>query len=219
MGYRGRLSPGWPMGGPDESPKIDRRMRSTLRASCLQRHAPHRAEVDIPTGHAISMWDAIGGFTVGCPLYLAELAPIDLRGRIVSLFQVQVGLGVVVAFGLGSLFARLNASHALWKWCLGAGTAPAVVLLFLLAWISGRSSDNGGCTPSRTPVEVPAQLVIQQCSDERRPFRRKNLRPILLATSIALFNQLSGVNIVLLYMLDILASAGIGFDSGIPTPC
>jgi MFS transporter, SP family, arabinose:H+ symporter len=157
---------------------------------------------------------AIGGFTVGCPLYLAELAPIDLRGRIVSLFQVQVGLGVVVAFGLGSLFARLNASHALWKWCLGAGTAPAVVLLLLLAWISGRSLDNGGCTPSRTRVEEPAQLVIQQSSDERRLFSRKNLRPILLATSIALFNQLSGVNIVLLYMLDILASAGIGFNSG-----
>ena len=40
------------------------------------------------------------------------------------------------------------------------------------------------------------------------------MRPILLATSIAIFNQLSGVNIVLLYMLDILSSAGIGFAIG-----
>jgi MFS family permease len=63
-------------------------------------------------------------------------------------------------------------------------------------------------------MEESTQLVVQRSSYEQRLFRRKNLRPILLATSIAVFNQLSGVNIILLYMLDILASAGIGFDSG-----
>ena len=45
-------------------------------------------------------------------------------------------------------------------------------------------------------------------------FRRRNTRPLLLATSIAIFNQLSGVNVLLLYMLDILASAGIGLSLG-----
>lgn len=44
---------------------------------------------------------AIAGFTVACPLYLAEISPIALRGRLVSLFQVQVGVGVLVAFSVG----------------------------------------------------------------------------------------------------------------------
>jgi MFS family permease len=39
---------------------------------------------------------AIGGFTVGCPLYLSEVAPIHLRGRVVGAFQLQVSAGVIV---------------------------------------------------------------------------------------------------------------------------
>ena len=51
-------------------------------------------------------------------------------------------------------------------------------------------------------------------SDREKLFSRKNLRPILLATSIAIFNQLSGVNVLLLYLLDILSSAGLGLLLG-----
>jgi predicted MFS family arabinose efflux permease len=50
--------------------------------------------------------------------------------------------------------------------------------------------------------------------EDGRLFRRKHLRPLLLATSIALFNQLSGVNILLLYLLDVLSGAGAGFIQG-----
>jgi hypothetical protein len=56
--------------------------------------------------------------------------------------------------------------------------------------------------------------VRNECPNRKQLFRRRNMRPILLATSIAIFNQLSGVNIVLLYMLDILSSAGIGLAVG-----
>jgi len=144
---------------------------------------------------------AIGGFTVGCPLYLSEIAPVALRGRFVSMFQVQVGAGVVIAFGAGSLFARVTAADVVWKWCLGVGTVPAVLLLGLSRYMpqAGTSMVSGGREAS------PAREKL---------FRRKNMRPILLATSIAIFNQLTGVNVLLLYMLDILSSAGIGLSLG-----
>ena len=181
--------------------------RRTLIAGCAVLYGLAALVITLPLGSdwllVIAMrflcGVAIGGFTVGCPLYLSELAPIPLRGRFVSLFQVQVGAGVVVAFGAGSLFEHLISAGNIWKWCLGTGALPAAALLVLLRRIPaeqvGFANRAGGESAN------PAKL-----------FRRSNTRLILLATSVAIFNQLSGVNILLLYMLDILSSAGIDFN-------
>ena len=155
---------------------------------------------------------AIGGFTVGCPLYLSEFAPIDLRGRLVSLFQIQVGAGVVVAFSVGLLFSHLTAARILWKWCLGTGAIPALLLLFL-----SRALREPGLAANDSHEEARAIGTVSgadKSSSREKLFTRKNTRPILLATSIAVFNQLSGVNVLLLYLLDILSSAGIGLYLG-----
>ena len=156
---------------------------------------------------------AIGGFTVGCPLYLSELAPVTQRGRFVSLFQAQVGAGVVVAFIVGSLCAKGTAADALWKWCLGLGSVPAGFLLFLLLDVRLADPDFS-MNPSQVKHTTPDPSFQGGDSGHERLFQHRNMRPILLATSIAMFNQLTGVNILLLYMLDILASAGIGLSLG-----
>ncbi len=157
---------------------------------------------------------AIGGFTVSCPLYLSELAPSAQRGRLVSMFQVQVGAGVVVAFSVGSFFTHLKASGAAWKWDFGLGAIPAVALLFLLRLMPGDETRFSTGDRRKGASTVLTSPVRDGTSGHERLFRRKNARPILLATSIAIFNQLSGVNILLLYMLDILSSAGIGLSLG-----
>lgn len=157
---------------------------------------------------------AIGGFTVGCPLYLSELAPIARRGRLVSLFQVQVGAGVVIAFSIGSLIAHLPASGALWRWCLGAGVVPAFALALLLRSMPPGEPELSPSDNQKKAPTVPASREGNESSGHERLFRWRYRRPILLATSIAIFNQLSGVNILLLYMLDILSSAGIGLSLG-----
>jgi MFS transporter, SP family, arabinose:H+ symporter len=157
---------------------------------------------------------SIGGFTVACPLYLSEIAPIALRGRFVSLFQVQVGAGVLVAFSFGLVVAHLAATGTAWRWCLGVGALPAVTLVFLLQFIAKVDSRvNPGDSQDTSPVTITSSTVDRTFGREKL-FRRKNTRPILLATSIAIFNQLSGVNILLLYLLDILSSAGLGVFLG-----
>ncbi len=157
---------------------------------------------------------AIGGLTVACPLYLAELAPKNLRGRLVGLFQVQVGVGVVTGFSVGLLFARLLDANDVWKWCLGAGFIPASTL-FLLLFFSLRGTKTLTSADDQNEGRTIESPPLQQGHSRReRLFRRKYLRPILLATSIALFNQLSGVNVLLLYMLAILTSAGISLSLG-----
>lgn len=149
---------------------------------------------------------AIGGFTVGCPLYIAELAPRALRGRLVAVFQVQVGIGVVAAFALGALLVRTIPVADYWRWCFGLGALPGGLLLCLIPAIprDARASGAGG-EESMKPARTETREHL---------FRRKYLRPLLWATSIALFNQLSGVNILLLYLLDVLSSAGLGHLPG-----
>ena len=144
---------------------------------------------------------AIGGFTVACPLYLAEISPKEMRGRLVSLFQVQVSIGVVGAFALGARLLRLVPSGVYWRWCLGMGAIPAVALLALAAVLPPASRSHAG---------APSKGAINTAPARERLFQRKYLRPLLWATSIAVFNQLSGVNILVLYLLDVLSSAGLG---------
>ena len=167
----------------------------------------------------------IGGFTVACPLYLAELAPDTLRGRFVGLFQIQIGIGVVLAFAAGSIFAHLTVGEAYWKWCLGLGVVPAALLLSLLRympqeprWLAsrGRWREGQAAAAQLRFSDVERQVAgggvvasTDSSASRERLFSRKYRRPLLLATSIALFNQLSGVNILLFYLLDVLSSAGL----------
>ncbi|WP_338026790.1 MFS transporter [Acidisarcina polymorpha] len=96
--------------------------------------------------------------------------------------------------------------------CLGLGSLPAILLLFLLR-LKTLEPINVPIRDIQTEVQrVPCLGDAVRPSTRARLFQRRNIRPILLATSIAIFNQLSGVNILLLYMLDILASAGIGLS-------
>jgi MFS transporter, SP family, arabinose:H+ symporter len=139
---------------------------------------------------------AIGGITVACPLYLSEVAPIAVRGRVVGLFQVQIGIGAITAFYAGSVAAHFTASCNEWRWTLGLGVIPAMILVILAQWMP----------------RIDAAALIGR--SKQRLFVRRNTRLILLATSIAIFNQLSGVNVLLLYILEILASAGVNFSLG-----
>jgi MFS family permease len=79
--------------------------------------------------------------------------------------------------------------------------------MFLVLLLQLSFMENAKRNPDNLQDPGPA-------SDREKLFSRKNLRPILLATSIAIFNQLSGVNVLLLYLLDILSSAGLGLLLG-----
>lgn len=168
---------------------------------------------------------AIGGLVVACPLYLAEIAPLRLRGRIVGLFQIQIGIGVTSGFAISALSIFRHGGPMGWRWILGFGAVPALILLSFLFlvpeephWLasSGRTRKSElaaarlGFTPSEcAPLKHPSHLR-PILSFRKALLHRKYLRPLLLATSIAMFNQLTGVNVFRVYLLDVLSSAGLG---------
>jgi MFS family permease len=162
---------------------------------------------------------AIGGFTVGCPLYLAEIAPSAWRGRFVAWFQVQVGVGVVLGFGAGYILAGLISAALYWRVCFGLGAIPPVLLLLFFGRMPEEANlfdrhDNQYAGTSAGTLDECKLPTGRAPNRNDRLFRREHLRPLMLATSIALFNQLSGVNVLLLYLLDVLSSAGASFIQG-----
>ena len=145
---------------------------------------------------------AIGGVSVAVPMYIAEIAPPEKRGRLVLVNQFCIVLGIVVSYISNYCVARwLPASPAVvWRVMLGAECIPVVMYLAALVrvpesplWIGrvarpARPRARG----TRAPTDfgfVPAAPL----------FVRRNLKPIMLCFVVAFFSQLSGVNAVNYY--------------------
>lgn len=163
----------------------------------------------------------IGGFVVASPLYLAEIAPRQLRGRYVGLFQLQIGGGMAVAFAVSAVLAHHMQEIAEWRWCFGLGAIPPACLVLLLHWLSEEphwlarhDRQRDAVAAARrlgfSPAEWSAAAIqISSSSSVERLFCRAYVRPLLLATAVALFNQLCGVTVLRVYLLDLLATAGV----------
>lgn len=173
---------------------------------------------------------AIGLISVAAPLYLAEIAPSHWRGRIVGSFQLNVSAGVVLAFGLGFVFSNHFPLGSAWRWSFVVGAAFALLCGTILLrasqsprWLAlkGRSAEMGttlkalgSADPDADCARIAGSLEEFRASRHSTLFSRRNARPILLAASIAIFNQLTGVNVLLYYILDVFAELGSGRLNG-----
>jgi sugar porter (SP) family MFS transporter len=171
---------------------------------------------------------AIGGASVVSPMYIAEISPARLRGRLVAVQQFNVVLGCLLAFLSNYLISQANLGANDWRWMLGVVAAPAAVFFFLLflipdspRWLvaKGRLDEARrvlgrlGTDAAGADEEVAAiqgSLALEHHRVEEPFFRRQYRRPILLAVAIAMFNQLSGVNALWYYTPAIFKMAGAG---------
>ncbi len=173
---------------------------------------------------------AIGLISVAAPMYLAEVSPANLRGRFVGAFQFSLSVGVVVGFGLGYWFSLCAQPARVWRYSLAVGAIPALLCeVFLLRaspsprWlaIKGRWGDVlsvleklGSERPEAEQAELAASLADSNTTHGSGLFARQYTRPILLGVGIAMFNQLTGVNALLYYILDVFADLGSGRLNG-----
>lgn len=189
---------------------------------------------------AWSFWSLIafrfvGGIAVGAssvlgPLYLAEISPARWRGRLVAFFQFNVVLGVLLAFLSNYGFGLLDLGHAEWRWKLGIQTVPALLFLALLyfiprspRWLVMKGHYEEAATVLRligTPdVEEQIASIRESVHQEKQGsveplFRRTYAKPIFLACTVAIFNQLDGINALMYYMNPIFGMAGFTKVSG-----
>ena len=74
----------------------------------------------------------IGGSSVLGPVYIAELAPAKWRGRMVGLFQINVVVGILLAYLSNYLISLLNFGELQWRWQLGVAAIPSLLFLIML---------------------------------------------------------------------------------------
>jgi sugar porter (SP) family MFS transporter len=171
---------------------------------------------------------AVGGSTQTIPTYIAELAPPERRGRMVTVFNCAIGVGI-----LSAALVNVALTDVLsWRWLIVVAAAPAVVLLLGMLslpesprWLVGQ----GRVSPARTVlrwVRATRQAVEREIDDIRHLTEREEqetrggspwaalrepwLRPALVAgISVAAFTQLTGLEMMIYYTPTILTDAGL----------
>lgn len=171
----------------------------------------------------------VGGSSVVAPMYIAEVSPAKIRGKLVALAQFNVIFGITMAYISNYIILKLVAVEA-WRWMLGIEAVPAALFFLLLfttpespRWLiaKGRKTEAAGIldrlgTDTGDTQEEVNVIEKSLAEDKNKPkerfFCRKYSFPIMLAIVIAAFNQLSGINAVLYYAPSIFESTGI--DAG-----
>jgi MFS transporter, SP family, arabinose:H+ symporter len=173
----------------------------------------------------------IGGSSVLGPMYIAEIAPANWRGRLVGVFQFNVVAGILLAY-LSNYLVGLQHFNvdAEWRWKLGIAAIPAALFLALLftiprspRWLAKKqrldeARDVLRLTGEKNYEEELREIVASIDAEHGRAdeplFSSKYRLPIFLAVTIGFFNQLSGINAILYYLNDIFAFAGFSKVSG-----
>ncbi len=174
---------------------------------------------------------AVGGSSVVAPMYNAEISPARFRGRMVALTQFNVVFGITLAYVVNYFIDRLDLGEVTWRWMFGAEAFPALAFSLLLflnpkspRWlVARRRVDEAGRilrklgadrdNVEQELVEIKESLYAELEASKERFFQLKYLRPILLAITIAAFNQLSGINAVLYYAPRVFKMAGFSQSS------
>jgi sugar porter (SP) family MFS transporter len=172
----------------------------------------------------------IGGSSVLGPVYIAEVSPGKWRGRLVGLFQVNIVIGILLAYFSNYCIARLGLGAAEWRWMFGVATIPASLFLVLLfgiprspRWLATQNRVDearstlqliGSANPEAELREIVESVHLERSQKSEPLFSRKYRFPIFLAITMGMFNQLAGINAILYYLNDIFAYDGFARVSG-----
>lgn len=167
----------------------------------------------------------IGGLAVGAssvvgPMYISEVSPAHVRGRLAASFQLMIVTGIFVAYLTNFLFINLGENS--WRWMLGIMVVPAALFAILLRsipesprWLVLNRRDEEAKAIFAKTGEPDAMGVIQlEHQLEHYGLKEKLFvgntyrKPIMYAVLLAMFNQLSGINAILYYAPRIFEMAG-----------
>jgi MFS transporter, SP family, xylose:H+ symportor len=161
---------------------------------------------------------AVGASSVVGPMYISEIAPAALRGRLAGSFQLNVVAGIFIALLTNFLFVDLGENS--WRWMLGVMVVPAALFWILIRfipesprWLVLRGMDDKAIPIMSKLGETNTQRVITEIREsvtekKENLFQKKYLKPILFAVILAMFNQLSGINAIFYYAPRIFEMAG-----------
>ena len=164
----------------------------------------------------------VGVAAVAAPLYAAELAPAEHRGRFVSAYQLAITIGIFLAY----LIDQALASDREWRIMLGVSAVPALLLLVAILpavesprWLvrmGQRDRARDSIVRARPWVDPDVRLKSIEDSLRDEPpnaswsevFAPAWRRPLTIGIGLAVFQQITGINAVIYYSDRIFAAAG-----------
>ena len=186
----------------------------------------------------------IGGFGVGAsliiaPLYIAEIAPPAMRGQMVSFNQLNIVIGITVAFFTNYLILQLADAPGSamagneWRWMLGLETLPAILYfvgLFFVPrsprWLLMQGRDDEALPIMQMAVGNVAAVQelseIQQSMEKDKDQEKGSILDLFvpamrlvltIGVVIGVLQQITGINSVFFYAPTIFAQSGIGTDA------
>jgi sugar porter (SP) family MFS transporter len=172
----------------------------------------------------------IGGSSVLGPMYIAEIAPTEWRGRLVGFFQVNIVVGILLAYVSNFAIGTLHLGAHEWRWQLGISGLPAIFFMIALfaiprspRWLAMKMKSDealdvlrltGIPNPEEDLAEIIASVHLERSASADPLFSRRYRFPVFLAITVGMFCQLSGINAILYYLNDIFALAGASKISG-----
>ncbi len=180
----------------------------------------------------------IGGLGVGAasmlsPLYITEMAPASIRGRLVSLYQLAIVLGILLIFFVNLLVQGVgdetwNIEYG-WRYMLGSETFPALCFLVAILFIpesprwlmkNGNESEARNVllkinSPERTHqiIEEIRNTLHEQKGTLRELFSGRFKKAIFIGVILAIFSQVQGINAIMYYAPEIFKEVGNGSES------
>ncbi len=180
----------------------------------------------------------IGGLGVGAasmlsPLYISEAAPARIRGRLVSVYQLAIVIGINIVYVVNYFISTAGSEswnvEFGWRWMLGSEVIPAGIFFFLLftvpespRWLiaNGKSKKaedilikiNGATEAGVIEQEIKSTLN-QEKGSLKELFGKRYRRALLVGVILALFSQITGINAIIYFAPEIFKSVGMGVES------
>ncbi len=172
---------------------------------------------------------AVGGASILSPLYVAEVSPPSLRGRMGTLYQMSIVTGILMSYAINYLLRDVGSAN--WRWMFITGVIPSVLFFAMLLsvpetprylFMAGKEQQAFAILEriaGRESAEFEASEIRASLLNKRKAWRDL-LRPgirraVLVGFCLAILVQVSGVNTIIDYAPAILKSAGWKIDAAL----
>ena len=177
---------------------------------------------------------SIGMIAMTSPMYIAEISPSNIRGKMVSYHQLAMVVGFILPFLVGFLISSVDSSHSTrvsfgWRLMFWFEIVPALPFLFLLffiphspRWLMLKHRNQQAqkvlnqLIDDKGSAQSEYKLIAQSLAEARVPARKLLFRKglgfaLFLGVMLAIFQQATGIVAILIYSGEIFSQA-LGYD-------
>ena len=172
----------------------------------------------------------VGGASVLAPMYISEISPAQYRGRFTITFQLAIVLGILFAFL--SDYLLIDTGDNNWRWMFIAEGIPALIFFILLFFVVRSPRwlvKNNNIEEARNVLtlvnsdqdiekllsEIKKSINSEVVEHYKYLFKKPYLKLIVIGIFVGMFNQFTGINVVMYYSSNIFISAGFSADSAL----